>query len=245
VGVAEWLDTTELRDPQALVLIARARAGAGQFDAARDTLRRVDKLVPDSVEAAVARGHLEHRAGKRDAAIAAFRVATQRDATHLRARIELAALLITRGSVLEAETVLLEACAIAPKDKQPVLVLAALRREEGKAQEAIDLLVAFLKSEPYAVDVLAALGEALYSVCRYDDAHFAFRRVLRFDAVNIAALYYDGVLLARADRPIEALDRWTQVIELDPASMFARRARRDALTVEASQAGRSSPSEGA
>ena len=47
---------------------------------------------------------------------------------------------------------------------------------------------------------------------------------------HVGALYYDGVLLTEQKRFREAIDRWRRVIELDPSSEFARRARREART---------------
>ncbi len=55
-------------------------------------------------------------------------------------------------------------------------------------------------------------------------------RVLRFDAEHVAALYFHGVLLAENHRYDEAIAQWERVLELEPASPFARRARRDART---------------
>ena len=54
--------------------------------------------------------------------------------------------------------------------------------------------------------------------------------MLRFDPEHVAALYFDGVLLAEARRFDAAVERWTSVIALEPAGEFARRARRDTRT---------------
>jgi lipoprotein NlpI len=54
--------------------------------------------------------------------------------------------------------------------------------------------------------------------------------VLRFDPDHVGALYFDGVLLAEARYFDAALDRWSNVIALEPAGDFARRARRDTRT---------------
>jgi len=62
------------------------------------------------------------------------------------------------------------------------------------------------------------------------DAAVAFARVLRFDPEHVGALYFVGVLAAEQHRYREAIDCWRRVIELEPASEFARRARRDTRT---------------
>jgi cytochrome c-type biogenesis protein CcmH/NrfG len=51
--------------------------------------------------------------------------------------------------------------------------------------------------------------------------------VLRFDPENVGALYFEGTLLAEQHRYREASERWRRVVALEPASPFARRARRD------------------
>ena len=64
---------------------------------------------------------------------------------------------------------------------------------------------------------------------RRDDAAFAFARVLRFDAEHVAALYFDGVLLAEGHRYAEAVARWAQVLDLEPVGRLrAARAARHA-----------------
>ena len=62
------------------------------------------------------------------------------------------------------------------------------------------------------------------------DAATAFARVLRFDAENVGALYWEGVLLAEQRRYQEAVARWQRVVDLEPAGDYARRARRDVRT---------------
>ena len=58
----------------------------------------------------------------------------------------------------------------------------------------------------------------------------AVRRILRFDPSHVGALYYDGILLTDQKRFRDAVERWRRVIDLDPTSEFARRARREART---------------
>ena len=62
------------------------------------------------------------------------------------------------------------------------------------------------------------------------DASVAFARVLRFDPEHVGALYVEGVLAADQHRYREAIERWRRVVDLEPASEYARRARRDSRT---------------
>ena len=83
---------------------------------------------------------------------------------------------------------------------------------------------------PWNLDALSSLGESLFLSGHRDDARLAFGRVLRFDPDHVGALYFEGVLLAEAKQFDLALDRWSNVIALEPAGDFARRARRDTRT---------------
>jgi cytochrome c-type biogenesis protein CcmH/NrfG len=87
-----------------------------------------------------------------------------------------------------------------------------------------------LQRDPWNLDALASLGESLFLSGRRDDARLAFGRVRRFDPDHVGALYFEGVLLAEAKQFDLALDRWSNVIALEPAGDFARRARRDTRT---------------
>jgi cytochrome c-type biogenesis protein CcmH/NrfG len=90
--------------------------------------------------------------------------------------------------------------------------------------------VDLLKEDPDNLSALVALGEALIAAEREPDAQRAFERVLRFDAENVGALYHQGVLHAKRHRYRDAVALWERVVDLEPVSEFARRARRDAKT---------------
>ena len=92
------------------------------------------------------------------------------------------------------------------------------------------LLVELLQRDPYNLDALTSLGESLYVSGRRSDAAVAFARVLRFDPEHVGALYFEGVLAAEQHRYREAIERWRRVVDLEPASEYARRARRDTRT---------------
>jgi cytochrome c-type biogenesis protein CcmH/NrfG len=53
---------------------------------------------------------------------------------------------------------------------------------------------------------------------------------LKFDAEHVAALFYEGVVLARLRRYREAVHAWERVTRLEPAGPFAQRARMHART---------------
>ena len=72
-----------------------------------------------------------------------------------------------------------------------------------------------------------ALGETLLELGRRDDANYAFKRVLRFDPEHIGALYYEGAILVEQERYPQAIERFQKVVDMAPATEYARKARRD------------------
>ena len=107
--------------------------------------------------------------------------------------------------------------------------LAAVRRNFGRAKEALTPLVDLLKRDPYNLDALLALGETLLALERRPDARTAFERIVRFDPDHAGALYYQGVLLAELHRYRDAIGKWQRVVDVEPAtsSHVARAAMRE------------------
>jgi tetratricopeptide (TPR) repeat protein len=177
-------------------------------------------------------GRLARATGDDAGAIAAYRDAVTLDRNSTPLYLELAEMLERAGAPDEAEAELLAALIARPLAGDAMLALARLRREQGRAAETIELLAGFLAHHPYHLEALASLGESLFTVGRRDDAAFAFARIRRFDQDHVAALYFEGVLFAEGHRFDDAVQRWRRVVDLEPASDFARRARRDTRTAE-------------
>ena len=77
---------------------------------------------------------------------------------------------------------------------------------------------------------MLALGELLFETGRRRDAGQAWARLLAVEPKHPGGLYYQGALLAEHERYPEAIERWDQVIAIDPDGSFAARARRDRRT---------------
>ena len=92
------------------------------------------------------------------------------------------------------------------------------------------LLVELLQRDPYNLDALASFGETLFESGRRADAarRVRPRAALRSGARRRAVLR--GRARRRPARYREAIDRWRRVVDLEPASEYARRARRDTRT---------------
>jgi tetratricopeptide (TPR) repeat protein len=230
IDLAEALALVAPQDVESLLLVARARADAGATDRALQALDVARKLAPARADVLKHVGDVARAMGNQSRAIEAYRQAVSLDADCVTARLELATLYTTLGATEEAERELTAALASMPSSVEAALQLAALRRSLRRAPDTIELLVTLLQRDPWNLDALASLGESLFLSGRRDDARLGFARVLRFDPDHVAALYFDGVLLAEARHFDAALDRWSSVIALEPAGDFARRARRDTRT---------------
>jgi tetratricopeptide (TPR) repeat protein len=219
-------------DADALLLVATARFDGGDAEGALEVLDRARRVAPDRAEVLRGIGNVTRAIGNVEAAIAAYRHALALDADFAAVRYDLAQLLMQRGGFAEAEQELLAALDAVPTYADATLALAGLHRVQRRHDEALTLLIEFLERDPYSFDGLVALGELLLELERPDDAAVAFQRVLRFDPSHVGAVFHQGVLLSGQKRYREAMACFRKVAELDPQGEFARRAFREARTVQ-------------
>lgn len=228
--VADALARVAGDDVEVLLLVARVRAERGEPARALEALDEARRLAPARADVLHQIGNVARDAGDGERAIDAYRHAIALDRDFAAARVDLAGVYVANGLTVQAERELVEALASIPTYLDAALRLAALRRSLQRPAETVALLVAALLRDPWNVEALASLGESLFQCGRREDARLAFARVLRFDREHVAALYFDGVLRAEGRRFAEAIACWQRVIALEPASEYARRARRDART---------------
>lgn len=232
LDVARWVDHHCSDDVDALLLVAEVYAEQDDAALAQAVLTRARHLAPMRPDVLHVIGRVAHGMGDDLLAIESYRHAIALDEDSAACRVQLAELLRAAGLVDDAERELTAALRRLPSYAEAALALAALRRDMGRASESIDVLANLLLSDPFHLDALASLAESLLLSGRRDDARFAIARVLRFDGQHVAALYFHAVMLADAHRHEEAIVEWQRVIELEPASPFARRASRDARTAQ-------------
>ena len=228
--VAESLLQRRPEEIETLMLAAGARADAGDPAAALAALDTARRVAPVRADVHKHIGDIARRLGDTEGAIAAYRNALSLDSQFAIVRYQLARVYMERKEWREAEQQLLAALDAVPTYGEATLTLATLRRDLGRSDEALPLLIDLLQGDPYHFDALISLGETLLALDRRQDALFAFARVLRFDPYHVGALFHEGALLAEQHRYREAIDRWREVIELQPTSDYARRARREIRT---------------
>ena len=228
--LAEALLSAAPSDVEMLILAATARADGGDPAAALEALEGARRGAPARADVLKQIGDVARSIGDFESAVDAYRHAITLDPDFAVVRYHLAGILEMKGANVEAERELSAALDSVPTYTEAALALAALRRRLNRHQDSVALLVELLQRDPYNLDALTSLGESLFESGRRADAAVAFGRVLRFDPEHVGALYFEGVLAAEQHRYRYAIDRWRRVVDLEPASEYARRARRDTRT---------------
>ena len=228
--LAEDLLTAAPADVEMLILAATARADGGDPAAALDALERARRGAPARADVLKQIGDVARSIGDFESAVESYRHALTLDPDFAVVRYQLAMILEMKGFNADAERELVGALDSVPTYTEAALSLASLRRRLRRHDESLALLVDLLQRDPYNLDALTSLGETLFDGGRRGDAAVAFARVLRFDPEHVGSLYFEGVLAADQHRYREAIERWRRVVDLEPASEYARRARRDSRT---------------
>ncbi len=228
--LAEELLDAAPADVEMLILAATARADGGDPAAALEALERARRGAPARADVLKQIGDVARSIGDFESASESYRHALTLDPDFAVVRYQLAMILEMKGFNTEAERELAGALDSVPTYTEAALALAGLRRRLNRHADSLGLLVELLQRDPYNLDALVSLGETLFGCGQRADAAVAFGRVLRFDPEHVGALYFEGVLAADQHRYREAIDRWRRVVDLEPASEYARRARRDSRT---------------
>lgn len=156
-------------------------------------------------------------------ALAFYRRALAIDPLRPTPRVAIARILRARGDLQAARLELLAALATAPALREGVLELARVTLDARTPADGLRALTRHLASVPTDLEALVLLVELLIALDRDGDARVGVQRLLRHDAGNAGALYFDGVLLARQARVRDAVDRWRRV-QASGAPSYASRA---------------------
>ena len=227
---AEELLTLVPGDVEALVAVAHVRAVQGDAAAALTALQQAQARAPARADLHKLQGDVLLKVGDRGGALAAYRGALQLDQGFVAVWVDLGRLHEQREEWPDALQAYERALHELPTYHEANIALADLERRLGRLRPAIARLADLLEQDPYDLDALLLLGRSLLEDARASSALEAFRRVLKFDPEHVAALFYEGVVLARLRRYREAVHVWERVTRLEPSGPFAQRARMHART---------------
>jgi tetratricopeptide (TPR) repeat protein len=207
------------------VLRSRVRLDVGDAVGALESARAAQALAPGRADLLHLQARIATRLGDRNGAHDAYREALRLDGSMAQVWYELGQLEEERQDLMEARSCYERALEVLPTFTLAALGLASLVQRTESAAAAVNILVDVLATDPYELDALAALGRVLLDDGRTPEALEALERVLRFDREHRAALFHRGVARARQRRFADAVTDWEQVIQLDPAGVFAADAR--------------------
>jgi len=113
-------------------------------------------------------------------AMVLFRRALAVDPMRPTPRVAIARLLRLQNDVLAARLELVAALAVAPHLREALLEMSRLHCGDGRAHDALPILITYLKRAPADVEALIVLATALAQAGRASDARLALARALRY-----------------------------------------------------------------
>ena len=201
-------------DPEVMALLAAVHLAASD-ESGREAATVLLRRVHDSAQAGAAllhySGDLACHAGNTQLALSFYRRALTRDPLRPTPRLAIAAVLRRRGDLAAALLEISAALALVPAWREARSELARIHRDAGRHAEARLLLVQMLLEVPTDLEALVLLAGTLVAEERDDDARVAVTRLQHHDPMHPAAMWFEGVLLARQARLRDALARWRQL----------------------------------
>ena len=131
-----------------------------------------------------------------------------------------AAALHQRGQLVEAERLYQQILAGAPKAFAPLHMLGVLRAQQGRVEEACELIAAALKINPRDAGALANYGNVLTLLGRFQDALETYDRALAI-APDSETLRNRAQALQSLNRPRDALASYDAALQRDPTDVQA------------------------
>ena len=134
-----------------------------------------------------------------------------------------------QGALGPAEAIYLQILRVDPLNTTALQLLGALRAQQGRHSEAIDLLDSALELDPTNIGALINQSAALRSVGRLEEALERCGRALALQPALVEAWFNRGAMLSELRRPAEALECFDRTLQLHPSHGQAMRARGLAL----------------
>jgi tetratricopeptide (TPR) repeat protein len=108
-----------------------------------------------------------------------------------------------------------------PENPEAVLKLGRILRTSGREEEALIYFTRYRGLVPSDYQILAQIGTSLSVLGRYQEAEAQFTQALK--GVDDATTHFNiGLLMARTNRPLEALAAYQRALDRDPSLSDAR-----------------------
>lgn len=146
--------------PEAWLLHSTILGKLGRHEQAGSSAQRAIELAPELADAHVNLGNSLYALGQHEAAIAQFRHAIQLQPDLAKAHFSLAESLVSLGLFAEAESTCERALSLAPHDPALPRIRARILEQQGRYQDAFDLLRPLVGSEAFDTGAAVVLANA-------------------------------------------------------------------------------------
>ncbi len=147
-----------------------------------------------------------------------------------------------RDDFHEAEACGRRALMLNPESLPARHVVAGAVIEQGRFEEAAEMLEEIVAVDPDDLPALADLGSCLYEICEFEDAQSVLSRALEIDPLDAQANYWTALCLERDGQTRRADDHFRRACQRDPEAYPSPfRMRRDDFDSAVAEAMKSLP----
>ncbi|MFQ5344526.1 MAG: tetratricopeptide repeat protein [Mariprofundus sp.] len=193
----------------------RIYMGESQTEKALDAVAAFLKTRPTHIQGRDLQARILSSQNRFDEALAAINTAIRKKDRPEFRQLQ-AQLLIKKGCTSEAKTSLARMQSMAPDDATPVLMLSALALKEKNSLEAKNILRAFIKDHPAALNVRLALGKLLVQEKQLTEAIPVYRELASRSGNNPGILRQLGMLYFQHKDYAEAEKIFRQLVDSHP-----------------------------
>ena len=215
-AAAEAASMVQSRDPSAIEprrLLAEAKLASGAYVEALFRFARLAELLPGNGTVLLRLGTAARAAGDVARARSAFLEALQAEPDLLAARVELGELALAEGDPAAAAEQGRLALDGLPGYTEAALLWARAQSALGRYPESVQILIDLLEGDPYHLDALLGLGEALLLNEQAEQAAVALKRALKFDRDNGFAWKLLGDANGQSGDGAAAMECWRRALE--------------------------------
>jgi Flp pilus assembly protein TadD len=203
-------------DPKGYRNYALAQTGAGQLDAAYDTLSQAIELDGNDAAAWDQRGRLQILRGKMNEGVEDTQKATQLDAKNVDYMVSYGSALHRAGKLDQAAMTLRSALQLDENHVRALLLLAMILREGYEHKEALSHLLKASRIAPDNDRVQFELGLTLYAMEDAIGAEAALEQAVKLKPGDVDNWYAYGQILLVLKKWEPAITAYKKVLELQP-----------------------------
>jgi tetratricopeptide (TPR) repeat protein/GGDEF domain-containing protein len=197
----------------------------GKLEEAVEEFQRALTLDPNNVNVSNSLGVCYAQMGEFEQAVTEFARVTSLKPSDFMGQYNLACALLSLGREDEAEQAFTRASKLEPKRAAPYFQLAKLCRKQNRLEEALNYLGQTVELKPHWAKAWRLFGECFLEQGKDAEAMNGFKKALKINGNEAAALSGLGILYGRVESNLEiALSLARRSVDLEPDSaLFCRR----------------------